>query len=62
MATMKTKSVGFNIESEEDLVALQYASEKGNFSGYVKSLILADLKRNPSVIKTEGKGVSIRIT
>lgn len=62
MATMKTKSVGFNIESEEDREALEYASKQPNFSGYVKSLILADKRKKPAaVIKAEGGGVNLRI-
>jgi hypothetical protein len=61
MATMKTKSVGFNIDSEEDREALEHANQQPNFSGYVKRLILAEKHRKPAVIKTTGQGVNIRI-
>lgn len=62
MATMKNKSVGFNIESEEDQEALEHANRQPNFSGYIKALILADKRKKPAVIKTTSEGVNIRIT
>jgi hypothetical protein len=61
MATIRTKSVSFNIDSEEELKLLEYANNKKNFSGYVKELIAADQRKKPAVIKTTGGGVNIRI-
>jgi hypothetical protein len=45
MATMKTKSVGFNIEDQSEKDLLAWSDAKKNFSGYVKELIAADKKK-----------------
>lgn len=39
------RSVSFNLKNQEDTAILRYV-KKRNFSGYVKSLILADMKKN----------------
>lgn len=38
------KSVSFNISKQDDVILLEYLKRR-NFSGYVKNLILEDLKR-----------------
>lgn len=63
MATMKTKSVGFNIDDVQERQLFDYAVTKQNFSGYVKELIAADIQhKKPAVVKTTGEGVNIRFT
>lgn len=62
MATMRTKSVGFNIDSAEELKIHDYAMSKPNFSRYIKELITADMNmKKPTVIRSEGKGINIKI-
>ena len=39
------RSVSFNLKNQEDVAILKYV-KKRNFSGYVKKLILADMKKN----------------
>ena len=39
------RSVSFNLKNEEDVAILEYVKRR-NFSGYVKGLILADMKNN----------------
>ena len=39
------KSVSFNTKNENDRAILEYVKRR-NFSGYVKKLILADMKNN----------------
>jgi hypothetical protein len=52
------KSVGFNITNPEDVEILK-AVKRRNFSGYVKKLILADLKRKSEpAIKIDLREVS----
>lgn len=56
------KSVSFNITNETDVKILKHI--KGvNFSGYVKSLILEDMRKREQplkiVKKNEGGGLSI---
>lgn len=47
------RSVSFNLKNAEDVAILKYV-KKRNFSGYVKSLILADMKKyNVGVEQTE---------
>ncbi|MBS4200263.1 hypothetical protein KHA93_11540 [Bacillus sp. FJAT-49732] len=57
----RVKPVSFNITNEEDQTMLEHLKDS-NFSGYVKSLILADIKRKQTlkhVKKTEGGGLKI---
>lgn len=62
MALMKNKPVAFNLESEADQELLEYVSKLPNFSGYIKQLILADKRKKPTVYKTEGGGINIKLT
>lgn len=39
------RSVSFNLKNQEDAAILKYV-KKRNFSGYVKGLILADMRKN----------------
>lgn len=47
MATMKSKSISFNIDdpAEKDLYA--WCTAQKNFSGYTKELIATDKKKKP---------------
>lgn len=42
---MKNKSVGFNIESEEERQLMEYCERVSNFSKYVKTLLRMDMMR-----------------
>lgn len=44
MANKHVKSVSFNLNNKEEQLAWKYVSKK-NFSGYVKKLIIEDMKR-----------------
>ncbi len=44
MANKHVKSVSFNLDNKEEQLAWKYVSKK-NFSGYVKKLIIEDMKR-----------------
>jgi hypothetical protein len=58
------KTVSFNITNEKDQMYLERIKDL-NFSGYVKELILADIKKRKQslgiVKKTEGGGIKIVI-
>lgn len=57
MATMKTKSVGFNIDCQEERKQFEYACMKSNFSRYVKDLIGRDMQKLKGV-----NGIKINLT
>jgi hypothetical protein len=44
------KSVSFNVINEEDVKMLDYIGDE-NFSGYVKNLILGDIRKRESEVK-----------
>jgi len=46
------KSVSFNLKNASDVAILNYV-KKRNFSGYVKKLILADMKEKGVVIQQD---------
>jgi hypothetical protein len=44
MANKRAKAVSFNLDNKEEQMMWKYVSKR-NFSGYVKKLILEDMKR-----------------
>lgn len=62
MATMKSKTVGFNIDNEEERALLEYSNKQKNFSEYVRQLILQDIQRKKArSVPSQSQGISIRI-
>lgn len=61
MATMKNKPVSFNMENPIDQQLLEHVKELKNFSGYVKTLIVQDLRRKPDVKRTPGGGIRFKV-
>lgn len=58
----KVLSVSFNKTKEDDLKCLEKVSPKDfNFSGYVKKLILEDIKREQSKVVHRSENGGIRI-
>lgn len=47
MATMKSKSISYNIDLPEEKDLFVWSNAQKNFSGYVKELIAADKKKKP---------------
>lgn len=65
---MKTKGVAFNLDDPDQKELFEYASERTNFSYYVKSLIQADrdAKRrkatgNPVVLSSNKGGIRFTV-
>ncbi|MED5050680.1 hypothetical protein P9850_02190 [Anoxybacillus rupiensis] len=59
MANKRVKAVSFNLDNKEEQLAWKYASKK-NFSGYVKKLIIDDMKRKAAEkIKEQPKAAHI---
>ena len=44
---MKTKLLSFNPGSETDMAIWEYLQKKDNATGYIRQLILDDMKKNP---------------
>ena len=44
---MKTKLLSFNPGSETDMAIWEYLQTKDNVTGYIRQLILDDMKKNP---------------
>jgi hypothetical protein len=53
------KSVSFNYTNPEDLKILEHVKEM-NFSGYVKELILADIRKKEAREKAKG-GIKLNL-
>jgi hypothetical protein len=54
MATMKNKTIAFNIDNPEDEQIYNYIKDITNFSAFAKSLINQDMQK-PIAIKVIGK-------
>jgi hypothetical protein len=62
MATMKSKTVGFNIESEEERLLLDHANKQTNFSEYVRQLMRQDIQRQKArIAPSQSQGIRIQL-
>lgn len=62
MATMKSKTVGFNIDSAEERALLDHANKQKNFSEYVRQLMSQDIQRKKArSVPSQSQGISIKL-
>lgn len=60
MATMKNKSVGFNIDDPDELDLFKWANAQPNFAKYVKDLMAKDKKGNSASSESPGIKLDLR--
>jgi len=63
MATMKTKSVGFNVDDEKERLLYEWAASQPNFSEYVRQLMRQDIlnRQKARQVPSQSGGINIRL-